>query len=62
MDEKKLINVSLNILCLDAVPVENFEKCQLEILKDEKGEKILKFTKRDYFFILYLKIFDLFLI
>ena len=51
MEEKNIFDVRLILVfCADHDDfphTETFGKCQLEILKDEKREKILKFTKRN---------------
>ena len=50
MEEKNIFNVKLNKFCykLSGCALKELGTGQLEILKNEKREKILKFTKRNY--------------
>ena len=60
MEEKNIFDVSLFVVYFKNGGVshsEKFGKGQLEILKDEKKEKILKFTKRKYIIIFLIHLF-----
>ena len=52
MDEKNIFNVIFHKFCYkpkpDGCAFQELGTGQLEILKNEKREKILKFTKRNY--------------
>ena len=48
--DQKLFKVKLDVMNSEH-EVEKFGNCQLKIFEDQNGERVLEFTKRNFFII-----------